>query len=58
MSCILRSVHPSALGLSGVREDFEDDGKHAGPPGEAKIAALLEALFQTSPYTPWFREGS
>jgi hypothetical protein len=49
---------PRSDGLFWVSEDFEDDGKHAGPTGEAKIAALLEALFQTSPYTPWFRGGS
>ena len=47
-------VIPRSDGLVWLREDFEDDGVHPSALGEAKVADMLQAFFQTSPATTWF----
>jgi hypothetical protein len=38
-------------------DDVEDQGEHPSPTGAAKIAALLDDFFSTSPASTWFRRN-
>jgi hypothetical protein len=46
---------PRSDGLVWLPEDYNSDGHHPSASGLAKHVALMEAFFQTSPLTPWFR---
>jgi hypothetical protein len=48
-------INPRSDGLTWLRSDFEGDGTHTSPAGEAKVAALLSAFFDAEPTAaPWW----
>jgi hypothetical protein len=48
-------IVPRADGLTWVCSDYEEDGQHPGPAGEAKAVEMLRAFFTTDVTTvPWF----
>lgn len=46
---------PRSDGLTWVREDYRPDGIHLSEQGLAKAAGVLDAWFEASPLTSWYR---